>query len=150
MCNPDPVRNWLIGIAATISAAAITIGIAIAFNVSLWPYLAPPIMFTAAGLTGIAVLWCGFAINALNVLDACTGKRCIGQSGNIRRVLIAVGTVLGIQATACVIVALVSAVPFLSQPAMWVIFGALFAQAALVLTAIAFFNNLATCARSAG
>ena len=150
MCNPDPLRNWLIAIAGTIITAATTIGVAIAFNVSPRPDLAPFFMSTAAVLTGLAVLWCGFAINALNVLDACTGKRCIGQSGNIRRVLIAAVTVLGIQATACVIVALVSAVPFLSQPAMWVIFGALFAQAALLLTAVAFFNSLATCARSAG
>jgi hypothetical protein len=150
MCNPNPLRNWLIAIAGTITTAASMIGVAIALNGSPKPYLAPAFMFTAAGFTGLAVLWCGFAINALNVLDACTGKRCIGQSGNIRRVLIAAGTILGIQATACGIVALVSAVPFLSQPAMWVIFGALLVQVALILTAIAFFNNLATCARSAG
>lgn len=41
-------------------------------------------------------------------------------------------------------------IPVAPKPAMWVIIGALTAQLPLIISAIAFFDSLASCATSAG
>jgi hypothetical protein len=74
MCDPTPIRNWLIACAAAILvAAAIVVGAAIA-NGSWWyTYLSPIGMVAAAAATGGAILFCGQAMSALDTYCACVG-----------------------------------------------------------------------------
>ena len=64
MCDPGPLRNWLIAIAVAIAAAiAIIVGAAIA-NGSYWyTYLAPIGMLAAAAATAAAGFLCGQALS---------------------------------------------------------------------------------------
>jgi hypothetical protein len=146
MCDLTPVRNWLIATAAAIFVAvAIIVGAAIA-NGSWWYAWAAPFgMLAAAGATGLAILFCNRAIAALDTFCACAGPRCAGPCGNLRRTLVAAGVVLGIQATACLAAAAAAWIPVAGQVVMWTIIGALVIQAALIISAIAFMTQLATC-----
>jgi hypothetical protein len=146
MCDPTPLRNWLIAcVAAIFVAAATIIGAAIA-NGSWWyTYLSPIGMLVAAGLTLAAMGACAMAISALDTYCACLGARCAGQCGNLRTTLRAALTVLGIQATACATVAAYAWIPGAANPAQWVIIGSLFVQAALIISAIAFVASLVAC-----
>src|SRR5262249_36784883 len=135
-------------IVATIFAAVATIVGAAVANASWWyTYLAPAGMLVAAGLTGLAIVFCGLAAGALDTLCACTSKRCTGQCSNMRNLLIAARVVLGIQLTACLAVALYAWIPGAAQPAMSVIIGSLVIQAALIISAFPFFASLASCAK---
>jgi hypothetical protein len=146
MCDWTPVRNWLIGIAAAIvSAAAIALGAA-AVNPNVWySWLAPVGMLAAAAVTGATVLVCGAAISALDTFCACAGSKCAGPCGNLRRTLEAARIVLGIQATACLTAALTAWIPGIGSAPIWVIIGALLIQLALIIAAIAFMSQLASC-----
>jgi uncharacterized BrkB/YihY/UPF0761 family membrane protein len=147
MCDPTPIRNWLIACAAAILvAAAIVVGAAIA-NGSWWyTYLSPIGMVAAAAATGGAILLCGQAISALDTYCACVGARCAGQCNNLRTTLNAARIVLGIQATACLTVALYAWIPGAANPAQWAIIGSLIAQAVLIIGTIAFYASLTSCA----
>ena len=147
MCDPTPIRNWLIACAAAIALAIATIiGAAIA-NGSYWyTYLSPAGMIVAAVFTGAAIGACSMAISALDTFCACVGPRCSGQCGNMRTTLQAGRTVLGIQATACLTVAAYAWIPGAANPAQWVIIGALIIEAALIIGAIAFYSSLTSCA----
>lgn len=147
MCDPTPVRNWLIAcVAAILVAVATIVGAAVA-NGSWWyTYLSPFGMLAAAATTGLAMLFCGMALSALDTVCACTGPRCKGQCDNMRTSLKAAMTVLGIQATACLTVAAYAWIPGAAQPAQWVIIGALVILAALIISVIAFYASLAACA----
>jgi len=150
-CDPGPLRNWLLAISAAILASVATIvGAAIA-NGSYWyVYLAPIGMLVAAGFAGVALLFCGFALNALDALCTCTRGRCKGQCDNLSIVLNGARVVLGIQATACLAVAAYAWIPGTAQPAMWAIIAALFIEAILVISAVALFAALADCAAKSG
>ena len=147
MCNPIPIRNWLIACGALILVAvAVIVGAAIA-NGSYWyTYLSPIGMLVAAGFTGAAMGACAMALSTLDAFCACVGKRCGGQCANLRTTLRAVLTVLGIQATACLTVAAYAWVPGAANPAQWVIIAALIILFALITSAIAFYSSLTTCA----
>lgn len=146
MCDSTPVRNWLIGtLVAIVAVAAIVIGAAIA-NGSWWyTYLSPFGMLVAAGVTAGAILLVGAAQSALTTFCTCAGPACAGPCSNLGSVLTAVKVVLGIQATACLAVALYAWVPLAAQPAQWAIIGSLIAEAALIISALVFFSQLATC-----
>lgn len=146
MCDPTPVRNWLIACFVGILAAVATIvGAAIA-NGSWWyTYLSPIGMLVAAGLTGAAIGACAMALSALDTVCACAGDRCSGPCNNLRNVLRAAMTVLGIQVTACLTVAAYAWIPGAANPAQWVIIGALIVQSALIISAIAFYDQLSGC-----
>lgn len=146
MCDPTPIRNWMIACAvAIVAAAAIVVGAAIA-NASWWlTYLSPIGMLAAAGATGLAMVFCSQALSALDTYCACVGARCAGACDNLRNTLRAAMTVLGIQATACLTVAAYAWVPAAANPAQWVIIGSLLVQAALIIAAIAFYGALAAC-----
>jgi hypothetical protein len=146
MCDWTPVRNWLIGIAAAIvSAAAIALGAAVV-NPNVWySWLAPLGMLIAAAVTGTTVLVCGAAISALDTFCACAGSKCAGPCGNLRRTLEAARIVLGIQATACLTAALTAWIPGIGSAPIWVIIGALLIQLALIIAAIVFMSQLASC-----
>lgn len=148
MCDPIPLRNWLIVIAAVITAAVVTIvGAAIA-NGSYWyVFLSPFGMLVAAGLTGLAAFFCSNAIGIVDSLNTCTHSDCAMQCNNMRNTLEGSRVVLGIQATACLTVAAYAWIPNAAEPAMWVIIGTLIVQFGLIISAIAFFNNLAMCVR---
>ena len=149
MCDLSPVRNWLIAtLVAIFAAVAIIVGAAIA-NGSWWyAWTALFGMLAAAAATGLAILFCGFALSALNTFCACAGSKCAGPCGNLRNVLIAANVVLGIQATACLAAALVAWIPVAGQPVMWIIIGALLIQTILIISAFAFMSQLATCQTS--
>jgi hypothetical protein len=151
MCDPGPLRNWLIGVAAAIFVAvAIIVGAAVA-NGSWWyTYLSPFGMLAAAAATGGAILICSQALSALDALCNCTGPKCAGQCANLRNTLRAAMVVLGIQATACLSVAIYAWIPGAAQPAQWAIIGALVIQAALIISAIAFLVQLSSCATAIG
>jgi hypothetical protein len=146
MCDLTPLRNWLIATAVSIFAAvAIVVGAAIA-NGSWWyAWTAPLGMLAAAGAAGLAMLFCSRAVAALDTFCACAGSRCAGPCGNLRNTLVATGVVLGIQATACLSAAAAAWIPVAGQVVMWTIIGALMIQAALIISAIAFMAQLATC-----
>ena len=146
MCDPTPVRNWMIACAvAVLVAAAIVIGAAIA-NGSWWyTYLSPIGMLVAAAATGGAMVLCSQALSALDTYCACIGRRCDGACNNLRTTLRAAMTVLGIQATACLTVAAYAWIPGAANPAQWVIIGSLIVEAALIISAIAFYNALVAC-----
>ena len=146
MCDPTPLRNWLLAIAAAIATAIGLIITAAITNGSFflawqsWGW-----MLLAAGATGGAILLCGQARTELETLDRCTGERCAGECKNMRNVLDGARVVLGIQASACLATATYAWIPWAAQPSMWVIVAALTVQAALIASAIAFFKNLAAC-----
>ncbi len=147
MCDLTPLRNWLIGCAALITCAVLTIVGAAVANGSWWyTYLSPIGMLVAAGFTLGAIGACSAAISALDTYCACIGARCSGQCGNLRRTLQAAMTVLGIQATACAVIAAYAWVPGAAQPAQWALIGALIIEAALIVSAIAFLSSLTSCA----
>jgi hypothetical protein len=147
VCDPTPIRNWLIACAAAIALAVATIiGAAIA-NGSYWyTYLSPAGMIVAAIFTGAAIGACSMAISALDTFCACVGPRCSGQCTNMRNTLQAARVVLGIQATACLTVAAYAWIPGAANPAQWVIIGALIIEAALIIGAIGFYSSLLSCA----
>jgi hypothetical protein len=146
VCDPTPVRDWLIATAiAILAAAAIVVGAAIA-NSSWWyAWTAPLAMLAAAAATSLAMFFCNRAVAALDTFCACAGSRCAGPCGNLRRTLVAAGVVLGIQATACLYAAAAAWIPVAGQVVMWTIIGTLVIQAALIMSAIAFMAQLATC-----
>lgn len=146
MCDPTPIRNWMIACAAAVfAAAAIVIGAAIA-NGSWWyTYLSPIGMLVAAAATGGAMAFCSQALSALDTYCACIGRRCDGACSNLRGTLRAAMAVLGIQATACLTVAAYAWIPGAANPAQWVIIGSLIVEAALIIGAIAFYNALVAC-----
>jgi hypothetical protein len=148
MCDPTPVRNWLIGIAAAIAVAIGLIVAAAVTNGSFWlAWQSPGWMLLAAAAAGAAVLVCGQTLTALDTLCRCAGERCAGQCYNMRNTLNAARVVLGIQATACLLAAAYAWIPWVAQPSMWIIVAALATQAALIISALAFFSSLARCAR---
>lgn len=152
MCDLTPVRNWLIAtVVAIFAAVAIIIGAAIA-NASWWlAWTAPIGMAFAAAATGLAMLFCGFAKSALDAFCKCAAKSpaCASPCSSLGNVLAAAITVLGIQATACLWAALAAWIPGAGQFLMWIIIGSLVIQAALILSAIVFLNQLSTCQTSA-
>jgi len=149
MCDTTALRNWLLGIAAAIVAAIAFIVIAAVTNGSFWlAWQSPGWMLAAAAATGVAIFLCGKAMDALDEVCSCLRGKCADQCSNIRNVLNAAKVVLGIQATACLLTAAYAWIPWGAQPSMWVIVGALFIQAALIISAIAFLNQLNDCAKS--
>lgn len=150
MCDTTPVRSWLLAALAMIVGAIGAIITAAALNGSILLAPASPIpMMIAAALTAVGVLFCGLALGALDVLCKCAGNRCAGQCANLRNLVNAAKTVLGIQALACLTAALYAWIPFVGQPSMWVIIGALFIQLALIISAIVFLRNLSDCVNEA-
>ncbi|HMH50791.1 MAG TPA: hypothetical protein VK548_11205 [Candidatus Acidoferrum sp.] len=151
MCNPVPVRNWLIAILAAIFLALATIvGAAIANGSWFYTYLSPGGMALAGLFSFLATLFCYYAIDAVDELSRCTGSRCEGESTTLRSVIAGVRIVLGIQTAACVAVAAYAWIPGAAQPAMWVIIGTLALQTALIIGAIYSYDKLATCALAGG
>lgn len=146
MCDLTPVRNWLIAtLVAIFAVVSVIVGAAIA-NGSWWlAWTAPFGMLAAAALTGVAIIFCGQAISALDTFCKCAGARCMGPCDNLRNVLNAARVVLGIQATSCLGAALAAWIPVAGQVVMWIIIGSLLIQAALIISAFAFMSQLATC-----
>lgn len=146
MCDLSPVRNWLIAtVAAIFGAVFIIVGAAIA-NGSWWyAWMAPLGMLAAAGATGLAIFFCGRALAALDTFCKCAGISCSGPCTNLRSVLIAAHVVLGIQTMACLYAAVAAWIPVVGQVVMWTIIGSLMIQGALIISALVFLSQLATC-----
>jgi hypothetical protein len=150
MCDPTPIRNWLIALVAALVLAVAAIVVAIVTNGSIvLAWMSPGWMFGAAALTGGGIVACIFATMALDTFCKCAGTRCEGACGNMRRLILAIQLVLGIQALACITVGLISWIPFAPQPLMWVIEGALVAQLLLVISLFPFYSSLTSCQSSA-
>ncbi|MBA3870001.1 MAG: hypothetical protein H0X30_12715 [Anaerolineae bacterium] len=147
MCDPTPIRNWLIAAFVTLIVAVAAIGAAIGFNLSLYyTYVAPGWMLVAAILVGVSILLIGQAASALDVFCKCAGESCAGVCNNMRNTLNASRVVLGILAATCVAGAIPALIPIVGQFALWPIAGSLLVQIALIITAIVFYNQLTTCA----
>jgi hypothetical protein len=150
VCNLNAVRNWLLACLVAIFAAIATIlGASIASGSYWYTYLAPVGMVVAAGFTGSAVVACGMASSALDTYCMCAATRCSGPCGNLRTTLNAASVVLGAQAVACLTVAAYSWIPDAAPAAQWVIIGALVIEAALLIAATSFFNDLEKCQQPA-
>lgn len=146
MCDPTPIRNWLVGILAAILVAIGLIVVAAVANGSFWlAWTSPGWMLAAAAAAATAVFLCGSALSALDVFCACAGPKCAGACSNMRNTLNAARVVLGIQATTCLAAALVAWIPVGGQVLMWTIVGALVIQTALIISAIAFYAQLTAC-----
>lgn len=148
MCDPTPVRNWLLAVlAAIISAIACIVAAAVA-NGSIWQAWQSSIwMIVAAASTGLATFLCGQALSVLDTFCRCTGVRCVGACSNMRNTINAVRVVLGIQMTACLMAAAQAWIPFVGQALMYPILAALFIQLVLIASAIVFYRQLEDCAR---
>jgi hypothetical protein len=148
MCNLTPVKLWLAAVlAAIVATIAIIIGAAIAngsfveANKSFWGML-------AAGVVAFgAVFLCGMASSALNTFCTCAkaSPKCAGPCSSLNSVLTAAKVVLGIQATDCLLAAFPALIPIIGQIWMWIIVAALLIQLGLIISAIAFLNQLDSC-----
>jgi len=146
MCDPTPIRNWLLGILAAIFGAIGLIVVAAVANGSFWlAWTSPGWMLAAAAATAVAAFLCGSALTALDVFCRCAGPKCAVACSNMRNTLNAARVVLGIQATACLTAALPAWIPGAGQVLMWIIVGALLLQAALIISAMAFYSQLTAC-----
>jgi hypothetical protein len=149
MCDPTPLKNWLIAILTFIGLAVGAIVAASITNGSFFlAWMSPGWMWAAAGLTGAAVFACNQALSALDVYCRCVGERCAGQCYNLRNLLRGTAVVLGAQAAACLGVAGYAWIPWAAQPSMWMIIGALLAQLALIVSGIVFYVRLLECGQS--
>ena len=74
------------------------------------------------------------------------GERDERPDGEAPPPAVAARIVLGIQATACLTVALYAWIPGAANPAQWAIIGTLIAQAVLIIGTIAFYASLTSCA----
>jgi hypothetical protein len=147
MCDTSPLKNWLYAIAAAILAAIASIVMAAILNGSFWlAWTSPVAMLAAAAASFLGATFCNSALDALEVLCRCTGDRCFGQCNNLRNILRAAAGVLGIQGTACLGAAAAAWIPYVGQPVMWIIIGALTIQFALIISAIAFMARMDECA----
>jgi hypothetical protein len=151
MCDWTPVRNWLIAVLlAIVAAAAIVVGAAVANGSIMYAYLSPVAMGFAAAASAGAVVLCTAAVSALDTFVACAGTRCKGAADNLRNIINAARVVLGIQALACLMIAVIAWIPIAPQPVMWAIIGALVVQVPLIVGAFGFFVPLTTCQSSPG
>jgi len=147
MCDLTPVRNWLLAVFAAIVAAVAVIVTAAAANGSWWyAWTSPGLMVSAAATTAVAVFLCGRALSALETYCKCVGDSCRGACANMRNAINAARTVLGIQAAACLSAVLVAWIPWVAQPVMYVIIGALLSQLAMIFYAILVLSKLRECA----
>lgn len=150
MCDPSPIRNWLLAVLAAIAVAIGLIIAAAVANGSFWlAYTSPVWMLLAAAATALAIFLCGQAMTALDVFCTCAGPRCAGPCTNMRNTINAARAVLGIQATTCLAAALAAWIPIAGQVLMWIIIGALVIQVALIISAIVFIDQLTACAKPA-
>src|SRR5690349_2790863 len=132
MCDPTPIRNWLLAILAAIVVAVAFIVVAAVTNGSFWlAWQSPGWMLLAAASTGLGLFLCGKALDALNTFCTCASERCAGACSSMRNTLNAARTVLGIQAVACLQAAAIAWIPGVPQVIMWTIIGALVIEAAL-------------------
>ncbi len=149
MCDFLSIRNWFIATTiAIIAAASFVSGAAIANGSIFKVYLSPIGMLAAAGSTGLAILFISNANNALNVFSRCAGERCSGVVNNIRNIILAVKSVLGINLTACLTVAAYAWIPLAAIPAQTVIIGALLVLVPLVISGYVFINQLSGCQKN--
>ena len=146
MCDPTPIRNWLLAIVAAIVVAIALIIAAAVTNGSFWlAWQSPGWMAGAFAATALAALFCGFAIDALDVFCKCAGSKCSGECANMRNTLNAARVVLGIQALACLYAALQAWIPIYGLGVMIAIGAALVIQLGLIASAIFFFSALERC-----
>jgi hypothetical protein len=152
MCDDTAVKVWL-GIAAGLVATAIALIIAAAVaNGSFFgAWASPGLMLGAAAATGGAVVALGLAASAMQDYYDCLrrvgaiGTQCAGALANWMNNVAALKTVLGIQAAACVANAAIAWIPWGGQVQMWVILGALIAQAFLIASLAYFIVELNRC-----
>jgi hypothetical protein len=153
LCDPGPFRAWLSGASAAIIAAIALIIAAAVLNASFWAAGGSPIVMLAAAASAyIAVGLLSQAISRLNELCACLsesgGGSCSGSCQNLRTNLDAIRIVVGIQASACVAAAGIAWIPWAGAAPMAVILGALVVNAALLVSAMAFWVQLENCVSS--
>lgn len=145
MCDWTPVRNWLI--AALVTMALAVASVFVALNLSSVPQSIA--MLVAAAMTGLAIGLISLALGALTAFCACAGPPCAGPCANLRAVLLAINVVLGIQVAACLATAAVVLIPILGTwlggRQIYVIYGALVLQVALLVSAFAFLAQLSSC-----
>jgi len=146
MCDWTPVRNWLLATLAAVFSAAATVLVAAVLNGSWWyAYLSTVAMLIAAGFAYLAVGGCALAKSALTTFCTCAGPNCQGPCNNLANVILGAIAVLGIQGAACLLAIAPAWVPGAGQTPMYVIIGALLIEAALIISAFAFFAQLTSC-----
>src|SRR6266699_203504 len=140
----------LLGTAGVLLAAAIAaVVVAAVLNNGFFSAPASPAAMISAGLlTGAAVAALAFARAQAESYFQCMGAppACAGALSNLLNALMALVTVLGIQVTACFVVAGIAWIPWAGGAPMYVILGALIIEAALIPTTIAFAVTLVSCA----
>lgn len=143
---------------ASLVAAGVAIAVAIGFivaaaiaNNSFFGAAGSPALMVGAGVSsGVATGLLGLAKSAADAYFQCAGSppACLGAYDNLIAALAAMITVMGIQTTACFVVAGIAWIPWAGGAPMYVILGALIIQAALIPTIIAFANALISCISS--
>jgi hypothetical protein len=152
MCDDTAVKVWLsiaTGLVAT--AIGLIIAAAVANGSFFGAWASPGLMLGAAAATGGAVVALGFAASAMQEYYDCLrrvgaiGTQCAGALANWMNNVAALKTVLGIQAAACLANAAIAWIPWGGQVQMWVILGALIAQAVLIVSLGFFISELNKC-----
>jgi hypothetical protein len=148
VCDTNPVRNWLIAIFVAIGVALFFVVAAAINNGDFFTaYLSPAAMTFAAAFSYIAMMFCSYALKAIEELWQCM-RTCWNENAALTNIMKGVQLALGVQTAACAVVAAYSWIPGLAQPALWAIIITLGAQALLIAGAIYQLVQLGQCAGS--
>jgi hypothetical protein len=147
VCDPTPVRNFLIAVGVGLGVTiAIIAGAAVA-NDSWWSAWTSPFGMAAAGFAALGSGGLvGLARSALDAFCACATRiACNGPCSSLRNLLTAMIATLGILATACFGAIFIAADSVVGDVAMWTISAALTVQLGLVISGGVFYDQLAKC-----
>jgi hypothetical protein len=149
-CDIEPTRNWYIaaGVLAGVSSAAV--GTAIGLNHGILTAPASPVaMGVAVAAAGGAAASLGVAALKLDQYCGCLGGACSGECTGLKAAITGAATAIGAQIPACVAAAVGAWIPFAGAPPMYVVLGSLVAQLAALVSGIALFALLGSCAERA-
>jgi hypothetical protein len=143
----------LLGMAGALIAGAIAaVIVAAALNNGFFSAPASPAAMITAGLLTLAAIGVlSAARGAVASYFQCMGAppACLGALTNLYNALAGLLTVLGIQATACFVVAGFAWIPWVGAVPMYAILGAFIVQLGLIPTVIAFSVALVNCVQKA-
>jgi hypothetical protein len=153
MCNFSMIDVYLTACGVGITAALISLGIAIALNNGFFSAPGSPVAMIAAGIaTGVALGSIYLARGAFEEYLSCMelshrgiSALCESSISNFMNAIAALATILGIQTTACFAAAGIAWIPWAGQAPMWVILATLILQIPIITTLGIFFVDVKNC-----
>lgn len=149
-CNITPLLGFLIAaLAFALMADSMLVAAAIANN-SFWLALGTPAISLLAGACAAAAgALLLAAVNALNTYCQCLEGNCAGDCNNLANTLKGAAAVMFSEATACAVASGFDWIPWVGAAPIYVIIATVVLQIPLIIMAISFTNQLATCGQSA-